>query len=184
MGEALLHHRLAAAGIDAHVHSAGLVSEGVPASAHGVRALAKRGVDLGAHRSRALTPEMVAQADLVIGMAREHVREAVALRPEAFPRTFTLRELVRRAGAVGPRRPVPGADPGADALEPLDAWLARVSAGRRPTDLLGEHPGDDVADPMGMSRRAYERCATDIEDLVEGLVDLAFPVRRSRSYSA
>jgi protein-tyrosine phosphatase len=174
MGEALLRHRLAAAGIDAHVHSAGLVSQGVPASAHGVRAMAKRGLDLGAHRSRPMTAEMVAGADLVIGMAREHVREAVALVPEAFPRTFTLRELARRAGATGPRL----------GPEPLDAWLARASAGRRPTDLLGEHPDDDVDDPMGSSRRAYERCATDIEGLVDRVVALAFPDTRSRSYSA
>lgn len=174
MGEALFRHRLAAAGIEARVHSAGLVSEGVPASAHGVRAMAARGLDTGAHRSRPLTPEMVAGADLIVGMAREHVREAVALVPEAFPRTFTLRELARRAGTTGPR----------GTAEPLDAWLARAGAGRRPTDLLGEHPDDDVADPIGRSRRAYERCAADIEALVDRAVDLAFPSGRSRSYSA
>ncbi len=175
MGEALLGHRLAQAGVDAHVHSAGLVSEGVPASANGVRAMARRGLDLDAHRSRPLTPALVAGADLVLGMAREHVREAVALDPDAFTRSFTLRELARRGARIGPRRPD----------EDLASWLQRAGAGRRATDLLGEHPDDDVADPIGRSRRTYERCAGDLETLVDQIATLAFPAGGlSRSYSA
>lgn len=175
MGEALLAHRLARVGVAAHVHSAGLVSEGVPASANGVRAMARRGLDLSTHRSRPLTPTMVAEADLVLGMAREHVREAVALDPEAFPRSFTVREMARRARFAGPRRPD----------EDLATWLRRVGTGRRAIDLLGEHPDDDVADPIGRSRRTYERCAGDLEALVDQIATLAFPDGDlSRSYSA
>lgn len=171
MGEVLLRDRLARAGVDAHVHSAGLVSEGVPASANGVKVMAKRGLDLRAHRSTPLTPEAVAAADLVVGMAREHVREAAVLDPGSFGRTYTLRELARRAQQAGPRRP--GPDGG---LEPLAAWLERVGAGRRPTDLLGRSGDDDVADPIGLSKRTYERTAQEIEALVDTVVGLAFPV--------
>lgn len=174
MGEVLLRDRLARAGVEAHVHSAGLISEGVPASAHGVKVMAKRGLDLKAHRSRPMTAPAVAEADLVIAMAREHVREAVVLEPDAFARTFTLRELARRATGVGPRRVGPDG-----ALEPLATWLARVGAGRRPAGLLGTSADDDVADPIGLSKRAYERTAQEIESLVDTVVGHAFPASAS-----
>lgn len=173
MGEILLRDRLATRGVEARVHSGGLISEGVPASPHGVTVMAKRGLDLSAHRSRPFTPDDVTGADLIIGMAREHVREAVVLAPESLERTFTLRELARRARQTGPRR---RATDTPDGLEPFADWLARVGAGRRPADLLGSSPDDDVADPMGLSKRSYERTAQEIESLVDAIVDLAFPV--------
>ncbi|NLV55741.1 MAG: hypothetical protein GXY13_09040 [Acidimicrobiales bacterium] len=176
MGEVLLRDRLSRRGIDAAVRSAGLVADDVPASAGSVKAMAKRGLDLGEHRSRIMTVEDVRAADLVIGMAREHVREAVVLDPDSFARTFTLREIVRRGEVAGPRRVVD------DRLEPWSTWLDRVGRDRRTADLLGQDDSDDVADPMGMSKRAYERTAVEIERLVDRLIDLAFP--NVPSYSA
>jgi protein-tyrosine phosphatase len=175
MGEVLLRDRLIRAGVEAHVHSGGLISEGAPASAHGVTVMARRGLDLKAHRSRPFTPDDVRAADLVIGMAREHVREAVVMSPDSFGRTFTLRELARRARQAGPRRVGPDG-----VLEPLDTWLARVGAGRRPADLLGSSTEDDVADPIGLSKRTYERTAQEIEELVDVVVGHAFPVPAGR----
>ncbi len=191
MGEAILRHRLARAGVEAHVHSAGLMAGGVPASAGCVRAMTRRGFDLDAHRSQPLTPDLVAGADLVIGMAREHLREAVVRDPSAMERTFTLRELVRRASAIGPRRVMAPTGDGAprsaggpdEGLEPLSTWLARMGAGRRAVDLLGDDADDDVADPMGLSRRTYERTAEQIEGLVDAFVGLAFPQGRARAAS-
>src|SRR6476646_1415768 len=72
MAEALLRHRLGDQGVDAHVHSAGLRIVGEPASAHGVDVMADRGLDLTAHRSRTMNRELLEDADLVLGMAREH----------------------------------------------------------------------------------------------------------------
>ncbi|HMJ75280.1 MAG TPA: hypothetical protein VK507_04875, partial [Iamia sp.] len=175
MGEALLRDRLDRLGVGARVHSAGLVSEGVPASPNGVRVMAKRGLDLSAHRSQPLTPAAVTGADLIIGMAREHVREAVVLDPDSLGRTFTLRELARRARQTGPR--ALGAD---GTLEPFETWLARVGAGRRPADLLGSSTEDDVSDPIGLSKRTYERTAQEIEDLVDTFVAQAFPIPARR----
>lgn len=175
MGEVLLRDRLARVGVDAEVHSAGLLSEGAAASPHGVSAMAKRGLDLSSHRSQKLTRDAVVRADLVLGMAREHVREAVVLEPSSLARTFTLRELARRAERTGPRRPGPEGG-----LEPFSDWLARVGAGRRAADLLGTSTDDDVADPMGLSKRAYERTAQEIEDLVTTIVRHAFPVPAAR----
>src|SRR5204863_7115165 len=108
-------------------HSAGLLDDGRPASGPGISVMADRGLDLTGHRSRRMTAEWLIDADLVLGMARGHVREAAALVPDCWPRAFTLKELVRRAGEVGPRL----------ATEPLPGWLAKVHAGRSRAELLG-----------------------------------------------
>jgi protein-tyrosine phosphatase len=164
MAEAMLAHRLEQRAVAATVRSAGLVLEGTPASEHGVELLQGRGLDLSGHRARRMTAEMVSDADLVLGMAREHVREAVVLVPAAFPRTFALKELVRRGADTGPRRPG----------EALGAWLERVHHGRTTAGLLGGSGDDDVADPYGRARSVYARTAEELEGLLDRLVGLAW----------
>jgi len=163
MAEAMLRRKLADAGVDARVHSAGLFFDGEPASEFGVDVLAERGLDISGHRSRKVTREVIEQADLVIAMAREHVREAVLLCPEAWPRAFTLKELARRGAEVGVRFD-----------ESLPLWLGRVHGGRTRMELLGESHTDDVADPMGSPRDAYVRTAAELDELLDRVVDLAF----------
>lgn len=165
MAEVLLQHRLDAIGLQARVSSAGELRAGVPAAPGSVRAMADRGLDLGAHRSQTVTAEHLAEADLVVGMARRHVREAVLAYPDAWPRTFTLKELVRRGEAAGSRR----------SGQPLAAWLNLVHVGRQTTDLLGDDPDDDVEDPIGAPDRVYEATATELDDLVDRMVAVAFP---------
>ncbi len=160
MAEVLLQARCDAAGIDATVSSAGLLYDGAPASGGAVEAMAGRGLDLSGHRSRILRREHLAAADLVLGMARMHVREAVVLDRARFGRTFTLKELVRRAEATGPRR---------DGT--FDAWLGATGAGRRTVELLGEDPADDVADPIGRPLPFYERTADELSELVDRVVE-------------
>ncbi|HEX3620851.1 MAG TPA: hypothetical protein VHT97_00890 [Acidimicrobiales bacterium] len=164
MAEALLRNRFRELGVDARVASAGLLRAGLPASAHGIDVLRDRGLDMTEHRSQAITRELLASADLVLGMAREHVREAVVLAPTTWPRTFTLKELVRRGEATGPRRPG----------EALDDWLARAAAGRRVVELSGSSPEDDVADPIGQPRPAYDRLAAELDDLLDRMIAVAF----------
>jgi protein-tyrosine phosphatase len=164
MAEALLRHRLAGMGVEATVGSAGLLRPDQPASGHGVDILRERGLDMTAHRSRTMSRELLRSSDLIVAMAREHVREAVVLDPALWPRTFTLKELVRRGEAIGSRRPG----------EPLADWLARARLGRRIADLTGASPADDVADPYGGPRPAYERMAAELDDLLDRLVDLVF----------
>lgn len=164
MAEALLRQRLEARGHDASVHSAGLSLQHEPASAHGVTVMAARGLDTSAHRSRLVTRAMVAGADLVLGMARAHVREAVVLDAAAWPKAFTLKELVRRGAEVGPRQ----------RGQKLGDWLAQVHAGRSHHELLGADPADDVADPIGGTKAMYEATAAELEALIDRLVALAF----------
>ena len=164
MAETLLRHRLAGMGVEAQVASAGLLRPDQPASAHGVDILRERGLDMTAHRSQAMTRDLLRSSDLILAMAREHVREAVVLDATLWPRTFTLKELVRRGEAIGPRRPG----------EPLPDWLARAGQGRRIADLTGSSTADDVADPYGGPRSAYERMTTELDDLVDRLTRLVF----------
>ncbi len=164
MAEAFLRHRLEELAVPAHVHSAGLLDDGRPAAAEGVRLLGRMGLDTSAHRSRRMTAAMLEGADLVLCMAREHVREAVLLSPEAWPRSFTLKEIVRRAERAGPRA----------ADQPFDEWLAKLHAGRTRADLLGSSDDDDVADPIGGGHSVYQGTADEIRDLVDRLVALGW----------
>lgn len=158
----LLAARLEELGVDAHVHSAGLLSPGQRVPDHGLAVMAARGFDTTGHRSRRLSAELVGPADLIVAMAREHVREIVATNPAAWGRTFTLKELVRRGEPLGPRR---GGQTVAD-------YVAQLHAGRRPADLMGFSGDDDVADPIGASLSVYERTAAEIDDLTARLARL------------
>jgi protein-tyrosine phosphatase len=163
MAEAMLKNRLEGRGIDATVHSAGLLEGGYPATDDTLKALADRGLDASAHRSRQLTAELIGGADLVIGMTRRHVKEAVVTAPVAWPRTFTLKELVRRAQRVGPR----------GRNEPLADWLVRVQSGRQRNELLGESEVDDILDPVTQPRDVtYKQARDEIERGLDVLVDL------------
>jgi protein-tyrosine-phosphatase len=132
-------------------------------------AAAELGADVTAHVSHRFTPEDLDQADLIIGLAREHVREVVLAQPDVWLRTFTLRELVRRGHAVGRR----------GQLESLGDWLTRVHEGRRHADLLGISAEDDIPDPMGGSPGEYRASARLIAGLVDELVALAWPANHA-----
>jgi protein-tyrosine phosphatase len=162
MAAALLSRRLDDAGVKAGVTSAGLLFDGKPATDHGQAVMATRGLDTSGHRSRKLQSDIVGGADLLVGMARSHVREAVALVPDVWPRSFTLKEIVRR----GEERGGPAPD------ESLADWLARLHFGRRLSDLLGDSAEDDVADPIGGPLESYERTAAELDDLTARLARL------------
>lgn len=163
MAEALLRHHLAAAGIEASVASAGILPGGVVASAPAVEVLRDRGIELGEHLSRTMAADEIADADLVVGMERRHVQEAIVNVPAAEAWSFTLRDLVRRAELA----------PSRAADETMRAWAARLAAERDRSELLGV--GDDaIADPIGRSRAHYERTAAELDDLLTRLVRRAF----------
>lgn len=162
---ALLVDRLALCGVSVEVSSAGVRQQAQPPPPEAVRAAASFGVDISAHRSRQLDATEIAGADLVIGMARQHVREVVVALPAAWPKTFTLLELVRRGAHVGPRR----------RGEQLGDWLGKVHQGRNRAELLGDSPDDDVADPMGGPPSAYKTSASVLAQAVSRLVELAWP---------
>lgn len=167
MAEALLRRRLDGVGHDVHVASAGLLAGGAPATDHARATMAARNLDLSQHASRRLDEPMIADADLIVAMTREHVREVAVVLPEALTRTFTLKELVRAAATTGPR--LPG--------ESIADWVARIGTGRQRAPLvgLGHDPDLDIADPVGGSRLDYETTADEIDLLLGKVVEAIWP---------
>lgn len=163
MAEVVLAAKLAARGVDADVRSAGMLEGGRPAWPEAVTAMAEWGLDLAPHVSTQLTVPIVRDADLVLGMTREHAREAIVLEPSAYARVFTLKELVR-GGSSRPR-----------GTQPLDTWLAEVAAQREVEDLLGADPHDDVEDPIGGPLESFRATAAELDGLLDRLVAAAFP---------
>ena len=132
------------------------------------------GLDLSEHESHQLDPSDIAGSDLIIGMARDHVREVIVADSTAFSKTYTLREIVRRGRAKGPRYPG----------EPLFEWLLRLGAGRRPMDLVGEAPQDDTPDPMGGENEDFRLMLEEIEASTRFLYSLIWPAPTAPMASA
>jgi protein-tyrosine-phosphatase len=132
---------------DLEITTAGThVIEGMPMSWRTRTAL--EGLELGvpAHRSLQLRDPHVAAADLVVGLAGEHVGYVRRVHPEAAARTGTLRRLARDLpGTVGTFRDRVASLGLADAE--LEAW-------------------EDVIDPAGGDLPEFEACARDIHDLL------------------
>jgi protein-tyrosine-phosphatase len=162
MAEGLLRTLLADNAARADIGSAGLMRGGAPATAHAVAVMAERGIDISRHVSRTIDPEVVRSTPLVIGMAREHVRAAIAGYGADVQHTFTLKGLVRHGEQAGPRRPD----------ETVADWLARVAAGRDGADPTRDRHDDDIADPVGKSRADYEATARELDALLRRLVAL------------
>ena len=167
MAEVMLRHRLEQRGVTATVASAGLYPSGSPATDDAVQVMADRGLDLRAHRSRRIDAELIDDADLIIGMTREHVREIAVVDTEALHRAFTLKELVRAGMAMGPRHHD----------QSIAAWLRRAGHGRKRESLLGVGHDDayDVEDPVGRPRADYEVTADELDSLLARLVALLWP---------
>lgn len=147
------------------VVTAGFGDPGYPATPPTVAAAAELDLDLAVHESRRVDPDLLAGADLVLGMERRHVREAVVLEPSVWRRAFTLREAVRRVEEVGPRSPD----------EALRRWLERLSAARDRMSLMGASPDDDVRDPTTDITVDHATTAAQLEDLVRRLVSGVWP---------
>lgn len=166
--EGLLRLRLADEAGDIEVSSAGFLEADHPVPYEAAAAAGQVGVDLSGHRSRQVSSVPVGEMDLVLGMARAHVREAVVLEPAIWPRAFTLVDFVRRARTVGQRDPA----------QPFDRWVASVHHGRRHADLLGSGQDDEVADPIGGPMAGYHAMAEQLGSLIDQLTRLAWPPSR------
>ena len=162
VAERLLAQRLETKGIDAEVRSAG--THGGHHRVHKDTIRAAREVDVGLtdHESRRLSAELIEHdgADLVITMTREHLREVVAMAPQAWPRTFTLKELVRRGSGVG-------ISDGA-----IADWLSAAGADRRAADLMMPSVDDDLIDPYGGPYQGHVAMVHEVNDLTTRLAGL------------
>jgi protein-tyrosine phosphatase len=166
MLEALIARRLSLEGVNAIVVSAGVQAfAGAPPLREVVAVMREFGLDVSHHVSRPVTAELVKGADIVIGLAREHLRETVVLEPASFGRSLTLKELVRRGRAAGVR----------PRTMDLASWLESLTAGRSVEELLGSSPDDDVADPVGRPVAIVRQTASELAELTQQTVSLVWP---------
>ena len=158
MAEALLRHELARRGCShVEVSSAGTWAyDGSGATTHAVNVLAGRDIDLSTHRSRALLAEEIEAADVVVAMTSVHVREILERTPRARHKVILLKEIAEIAAVSAP-----------DAAGRIEALLTAT----RPQSRRSL----DVDDPMGLPRRAYERCAGDLEAGIAALAEVLCP---------
>lgn len=99
MAEALLRARLVRddARRDWRTGSAGTwVADSRPATAWAVEEMAQRGIDLRFHRSRAVTHELVVQANLLLVMTRHHIEMLGAAFPDCTHKVHLLSEMIGR----------------------------------------------------------------------------------------
>ena len=164
MAMALLAHHLTHRGGEAYVHSVGTIGWGGPATSHAVEVLARRGVDLSEHESRRMSTGHVLDADLVLGMTRDHVHGVLNHDRSAIDRTFVIGELVRLGDRVGPRT--------ADLS--VRQWGAEVAALRPPKRPPGQ-ASDEIADPVGEGEAVYEATAERLDGLCARIAELLLP---------
>ena len=101
--EYLFRQRLAPRGIQ--LSSAGLGAlAGHPMDATALQLLTEHDIDGAAHRARQLTPGMLRDADLVLGMEKSHVAAMVRLAPEASGKIFLLDKWVQGRDIPDPYR--------------------------------------------------------------------------------
>ena len=116
--------------------------------------------------SRQLAPVHLREADLVLGMAREHRSAAVELVPAVVRRSFTLREYARLLGQIDPAL-LPAGSPGERARASLP-----LAAAQRQRSTAAE---DDVTDPFRQADSAYTRAYGDIKLAVDAIAAVLNP---------
>jgi protein-tyrosine phosphatase len=144
------------------VDSAGTIQTDPPLPRELLREASRFGLDLSSHVPRAVNVATIAGADLVIGMAREHVRETVLADPPSFTKTFTLREVVRRGEEKAQRPP----------QQSLGEWINQIGEGRRHAELIGDSSQDDIYDPMGGTSSEYRTMLQELSALTRMLHSL------------
>ncbi len=150
------------------VRSAGMeVVEGQAAPDDFVELAYVRGIDLRAHRPVPFGAELARGSQLVLTMTRDLLRGMVVSEPSVWPRSFTLRELLRRGTTTTPPREA----------ETLSEWIARVHAGRDRAELLGAAPDDDLRDPMVDASESNEEMFGELERATRGLARLLASLR-------
>lgn len=152
MAEGFLIKEALERGLDLGVRSTGTHAwDHRAATWYGRESMLELGVPIDGHRSQPLTRELMDWADLIIGLADEHVRDMVRDFPDASNRTFALKRLVQSL----PHLRTASQD-----------FVAAADAARG----LGEPLDDpDVQDPYGDREQAYRRVAAEIQQLTAEL---------------
>lgn len=157
-------------GIEAvSVGSAGTMAQDGQAMPDQAKALARLAdLDPDAHGASFLVERHVSDADLVLGMAREHRHDVVALHPRASRYTFTVREFARlAAGMTIDDMPTVTALPADDTVGRLRAAVAEVAARRGTVSAPDHDEDDDVVDPYRRSDEVFTQSGEQLYPAVD-----------------
>ena len=126
MAEGLMRHFLQRAGIDAvSVESAGVFAiNGMGPTRETQRVLLDAGIDCVGHRARALTPQMVEDADLIFVMEPFHVEEILQRAPSAKGKSHLLKSYGLAPSEVVGHPHIP--DPIGKPLEVYEVCFAEI----------------------------------------------------------
>lgn len=133
----------------------GLVGE--PMQPEAAETLIRYGGAAEGFAARELTPDQIEQADLVLGLAREHRSKVVTMCPRASARTVTLLEYARLLTGVTP------ADVSGPDLVSRFRAITDLAFSRRGYVPVDDPADDDVPDPYGGKQSGYERAAELID---------------------
>lgn len=124
--------------------------------------------DTREHRARRIREAHVADADLILGMAREHRAAAATLEPKANRRVFTLVEFARIVEALASGQFEVTVRPLGD--DGFAAFMQRVVEAANTVRGLMPVPQDqvelDVEDPYRLDHEVYVRSADAVDLLV------------------
>ncbi len=156
-----------AAGSSIDVTSAGTMGwDGSAADRFSVEAGEERGIDISGHVARGFSTSDVRDADLVLGMAPEHVEAVVRDVPEATDKTFTLKGFVRLLEALPP----------SGSGDPASVLVVRVldADALRRSGFDGDPGDEDIADPLGRPLDVFRTVATELDEWCRRLADGLF----------
>ena len=136
------HHEL-------DVCSAGVrAKEGEPVLREVLWAASSHHLSVRSHRTQRVDEELVDSCDLVVTMTEDQRGTVNMLAPQAFARTFTMRELLRlSATSDGPSLDV--------------VTLAARAHANRPVQAPAAGP-EDVADITGVTREAVQKVVDEV----------------------
>jgi protein-tyrosine-phosphatase len=137
------------------VRSLGFGPDGMPSIPDAVAAMARRGIDTSAHRSRQVTEDIVKIADLILTSECDHVIKLAAISPSAYPRSMTMPEFLELAAR---REPPAGIG--------LRKWVTELTADRTARDYINGDVGE-ILDPTGTAPRAFEKSVVEMEGMCE-----------------
>jgi protein-tyrosine phosphatase len=155
---ALLERELDRTSVKASVSSAGTAAPFMSTpDKRLLRTAGEHGLDLSAHRSRALSPAMLDDADLVLVMTAEHRRQIEALSATAASRTVLLRAAAWKAQLMR----------GGEL--PFTQWVERLTADVPVAERPRLDLTNDIPDPIGGPLREYRAMAEEVSALVATL---------------
>lgn len=168
IAEQLLRARLATAGVQAHISSAGLeASEGQPMEPLAAEQSRLYGGQPEGKTSVLLNQALVANADLVLTATRDQRAEVARILPRSTRNTFTIKQFARMIDGVfaldAADSPMGvGADP--------SAVVAQLAATRGFLPPPANAADDDIDDPYRQPQEMYDRVGKSLDVAVTTIV--------------